>query len=163
MLSHPENFFCLTTINGSVSSVQEMHAFGEASSDVKQHDVCEKQQPEQRQGQPLPSQGLNQLPKNQLPVDRALSSLQRLQPQTALPSFLGQQELRKIAVQQVQALCQTIKAPRLDLCLSDIDAVLMLSQLDTIQTSARIATKTVRSANVQHPSSPPAQRHCREV
>ena len=145
----------------AVLSAQEM-PFGEAISNAGQHGNYGKPQPQQLHNQPLLPKGSNQLLMPHLPMDRALSSLQQLKPQTASPAFVDQQLLLQNAVQQVQALCQTIGAPWLDSGLAKIDASKMLSQQGAIENMARIANNVVQRACVQHPSSSPAQR-CQEV
>ena len=120
-----------------------------------------KQQPQQPQNQPLLLQGSNQLltPWLQLPADRALLSTQQTQPQSAQ----DQQQQLQSAVQQMQALCQMISTTRLSSGFGEIDAARMLGQLGAIEEFARMKKKAIRKSNAQHPSSPPAQRRCREV
>ncbi len=145
--------------------MQKLQVPGKAFSKGGQNGAFGKDQPQQLQNQLLPPQGENRLltSRLQLPANRALSSAQQTLPQPAPLSVQDQQQQLQNAVQQVQALCQTISMPRLNSGLSEIDAVMTISQLDAIEDCARIAKKAVRSANAQHPSSPPAQRLCRKV
>lgn len=145
--------------------MQKLQVLDEAFSNGGQNGVCGKDQPQQRQNHLLLPQGASQLliSRLQLPVDRAMSSTQQTQPQPAPLSVQDQQQQLQNAVQQVQALCDTISAPWLNSGPSEIDAVRLLSQLGAIEEFARIAKRTIRNANVQHPSSPSAKRLCREV
>lgn len=139
----------------------------QAPGQAMQTSVCGQQQPQQPQDQLLLPEGLEPLmPRLPMAGNRALPSLQQTQQPQPQPAQLSLQEHKQqlqTTAQQVEDICQVFTAPWSFSALSDIDAAMMLNRLGAIETCARIARKAVRRVIIQHPSSPPAQRHCREV
>lgn len=103
----------------------------------------------------------------ELPDDTFLGGVLRQthqpQPPPAQLSLQEHKQQLQTTAQQVEDICKRISAPCLFSALSEIDAEMMLNRLGAIETCARLARKAVRSVNVQHPSSPPAQRRCQQV
>lgn len=145
-------------IIGGALSAQQVEARGQGTCNGEQNIFGGQNQPQLPQDliQPLMSGPT-------LSVNVALPTLQQPQPRPALLSPQEQQQQLQNAALQVLALCKSISKTNLPSALHEIDATMMLRQLDDIETCARIAKKAIRNVTVQHLSSPPAQRPCRQV